>query len=60
MRRLISFLLFNINISFLVFASPADPTTHKVIQPNGDTIFVSLQGDEYGAWYENEKRNIIS
>ena len=60
MRRLISFLLFNINISFLVFASPADPTIHKVIQPNGDTISISLQGDEYGSWYEDAKGDIIA
>ena len=59
MKKLIIFLLLN-TISIVVFASPADPTMRKKIQPNGDTIFVSLQGDEYGSWYEDNKGNIIA
>ncbi len=42
MKRLIVLLLLSINISALIFASPADPTPRKVIQPNGDSIWVSL------------------
>lgn len=59
MKRLTSLLLY-INAFILLFASPADPIPRKVIQPNGDTIFISLQGDEDGAWYEDERGNIIS
>ena len=60
MKILIIILFLCVNICCQVFAEPADPTIRKVTQPNGNTIFVSLQGDEYGAWYENEKSNIIS
>ena len=59
MKRLIVFLLFSISVFSTVVASPADPTLHAVIQPNGDTIYISLQGDEYGSWYEDERGNII-
>ena len=60
MKRLIIFLLLSINVFSAVFASPADPTLRKVLQPNGDTISISLQGDEYGSWYEDDKGNIIA
>ena len=59
MKRLTSLLLY-INTFILLFASPADPTPRKVVQPNGDTIFISLQGDEYGSWYEDNKGDIIA
>ncbi len=59
MKKLIIILLLCINFCSQVFADPADPTPRKVIQPNGDSIWVSLHGDEYGSWYEDDKGNII-
>ena len=59
MKKLIVFLLFSISVLSKVFASPANSTIHKVIQPNGDTISISLHGDEYGSWYENSRGNVI-
>ncbi|MGM9804939.1 MAG: M6 family metalloprotease domain-containing protein [Candidatus Aphodosoma sp.] len=38
--------------TIVLFANPANNTPVKVVQPNGDTILISLHGDEYGAWYE--------
>ena len=58
MKKLIIFLLISVNI-FSAVASPADPTLHKAIQPNGDTISISLYGDEYGSWYKNDKGYVI-
>jgi hypothetical protein len=48
LKKLIIFLLISVNI-FSAVASPADPTLHKAIQPNGDTISISLYGAEYGS-----------
>ena len=59
MKKLIIVLFLCVNICCQVFAEPADPTLHAVIQPNGDTIYISLRGDEYGSWYEDERGNII-
>ena len=56
MKKLIIF-LFSLNV-FSAVASPADPTLRKAIQPNGDTISISLHGDEYGSWYENSRGNV--
>ena len=52
MKKLIVILFLYVNICCQVFAEPSDPTPRKVIQPNGDTISISLHGDEYGSWYE--------
>ena len=59
MKRLIIFLFFSMNICLNVIAGPACPKPFQVIQPNGDTIWVSLHGDEYGSWYEDSKGNVI-
>ncbi len=59
MKKLIIFLLFSISVFSAVFASPTDTTLHKDIQPNGDTISISLHGDEYGSWYKNDKGYVI-
>ena len=48
-----------VNICIQIFASPAIPAPFKVTQPNGDTIFISLHGDEYSSWYEDDKGNIV-
>ena len=48
------------NICCQIFADPADPKPRKVIQPNGDTLSISLHGDEYGSWYEDDKGDIIA
>ena len=42
MKKLIIVLFLYVNICCQVFAEPADPTLHAVIQPNGDTIYISL------------------
>ncbi len=34
-----------------LYAIPANPTPRVVTQPDGTTLTVSLQGDEYGSWY---------
>ena len=60
MKKLIVILFLCITICCRVFAEPADPTSCRVTQPNGDTISVSLYGDEFGSWYENDKGDIIS
>ena len=60
MKKLIVILFLYVNICCQVFSEPADPTPRKVIQPNGDTISISLHGDEYGSWYEDAKGDIIS
>ena len=60
MKRLMILLLLSINVASLIFASPAVSIMKKVMQPNGDTIFVSLKGDEYGSWYEDAKGDIIA
>ena len=54
MKKLIVILFLYVNICCQVFAEPADPTLHAAIQPNGDTIYISLRGDEYGSWYETK------
>lgn len=59
-KKLIVILFLYVNICCQVFSEPADPTPRKVIQPNGDTISISLHGDEYGSWYEDAKGDIIS
>ena len=59
MKRVIGILFLFINICNLIFAEPADLTFYNVVQPNGDTICVSLCGDEYGAWYQDINGNII-
>jgi hypothetical protein len=59
MKKLIIILFLYANICCQVFAEQADPTPRKVIQPNGDTISISLHGDEYGSWYEDNRGNII-
>lgn len=53
-------MLLFINFSFLIFASPAYSILQEVIQPNGDVICISLHGDEYGSWYEDDKGDIIA
>lgn len=58
MKKLTIFLLY-INFYALIFASPSYPILQKVMQPNGDTISISLHGDEYGSWYEDNRGNII-
>ena len=60
MKKLIVILFLYVNICCQVFAEPSDPTPRKVIQPNGDTISISLHGDEYGSWYEDTKGDIIA
>ena len=59
MRRLIIFLVLGMNICLNVIAGPACPKPFQVIQPNGDTIWVSLHGDEYASWYETKNGDII-
>ena len=59
MRRLIIFLVLGMNICLNVIAGPACPKPFQVIQPNGDTIWVSLHGDEYASWYEDDRGNVI-
>ena len=59
MKRLIIFLFLGMNICLNVIAGPACPKPFQVIQSNGDTIWVSLHGDEYGSWYEDSKGNVI-
>ena len=59
MKRLIIFLFFSMNICLNVIAGPACPKPFQVIQPNGDTIWVSLHGDEYASWYEDSRGNVI-
>ena len=59
MKKLIFILFLCVNICYQALAEPADSTPHKQIQPNGDTIFVSLHGDEFGSWYEDTKGNVI-
>ena len=44
----------------MIFASPAYSILQEVIQPNGDVICISLHGDEYGSWYEDDKGDIIA
>lgn len=46
-------------ISITLCAVPANDKPVSVVQPNGDTIMVTLRGDEYGAWCENSERQII-
>jgi hypothetical protein len=58
-KRLIIFLFFSINICLNVIAGPACSKPFQVIQPNGDTIWVALHGDEYASWYEDSKGNVI-
>ena len=58
MKKLI-IILVCVNICIQIFASPATPAPFKVTQPNGDTIFISLHGDEYASWYEDDKGNIV-
>ena len=60
MKRIISTLFLFLSIYCLIFAEPADPTPRKVIQSNGDTILISLHGDEYGSWYEDNNGYVIS
>ena len=48
-----------VNVYYLIFASPANPTSYKVTQPNGDTICISVHGDEYASWYEGYNGNVI-
>ena len=55
--NIIVFLVINI---FITFAEPADSTPRKEVQPNGDTIYISLHGDEYGSWYEDDKGDIVA
>lgn len=59
MKKLGIILFFSMNICLNVIAGPACPKPFQVIQPNGDTIWVSLHGDEYGSWYEDSKGNVI-
>mgnify|MGYP003294386938 FL=1 len=59
MKKLMIILLC-INIYFGTFAEPAYPIMRKVIQPNGDSISISLHGDEYASWYENDKGDVIA
>ena len=60
MKKQIIFLLL-CTIGFCqIFAVPTNPILHKKIQPNGDTICVFFKGDEYGAWYEDEKGDVIA
>ena len=58
MKKLI-IALFLINICSFIHAEPTNPSIQKVTQPNGDTISISLHGDEYGSWYEDINGNII-
>lgn len=60
MKKISIILFLCIIVCNYVFAVPVDRTPRKVIQPNGDTISISLQGDEYGSWYEDDKGNIIA
>ena len=59
MRKLVVVLFLFVNVYYLIFASPADTTPYKVTQPNGDTICISVHGDEYASWYEDSRGNII-
>lgn len=60
MKKYISILVLFIASCFKIFASPADSSPFKTLQPNGDTICISLHGDEYGSWYEDDKGNVIA
>ena len=59
MKKLSIILFLSMNICLNVMAGPACPKPFQVIQPNGDTIWVSLHGDEYGSWHEDSKGNVI-
>ena len=59
MKKLVVILFLCVNVSYQVFAGPACPKPFQVIQPNGDTIWVSLHGDEYASWYEDSRGNVI-
>ena len=43
-----------------VFAVPVDRTPRKVIQPNGDTIYIHPRGDEFGAWIVDDNGDVIA
>ena len=59
MKKLSIILFLCVNICYKVFAGPACSKPFQVIQPNGDTIWVALHGDEYASWYEDSKGNVI-
>ena len=42
-----------------IFAGPAYPGPYLIIQPNGDSIYVYLRGDEYGSFYTDLKGNVV-
>ena len=60
MKRLSIILFLCVITCNYVFAVPVDRTPRKVIQPNGDTIYVHPRGDEYGFWTVDDKGNVIS
>ena len=59
MKKLSIILFLCIIVCNYVFAVPVDRTPRKVIQPNGDTIYIHPRGDEYGSYYTDNKGNII-
>ena len=60
MKKLSIILFLCVSVCNFIFAVPVNPTPRKVIQPNGDTIYVHPRGDEYGVWTVDDKGNVIS
>lgn len=46
-------------VSQSVWAVPAQGNFRTVMQPDGTSLQVSLRGDEWFHWQENEKREIV-
>ena len=56
----ISIILFScIIVCNYVFASAAHPGPYLRVQPNGDSIYVYRQADEYSGYYTDLKKNVI-
>ena len=59
MKKLSIILFLCLNICNYIFAGPACPKPFNVVQPNGDTISITLNGDEYLSCYKDSKGYII-
>ena len=48
-----------VSICNYIFASQAFPGPYLKIQPNGDSIYVYWQADEYSEYYTDLKKNVV-
>ena len=60
MKKIGIILFLCVSVCICAFAVPVNPAPRKVIQPNGDTIYIHPRGDEYGVWDINDKGDVIA